>query len=132
HHALHVKRLVQGLHFLGRSKLGRVDTAFEPRESRGIAVNVRMAVACAGRNGEVDRRGWLRRLGECRSRAGQGTGGDRAEHNITSRCHDDPPGWTADLAIEAPNRAGAVDARMFEASPALRKSSYSGPVTRST
>ena len=107
HHTLHLKRPVQRLHFLGRGGLGRVDTPFEPGESCGITVDVRMAIARAGRDGEIDRCAGLRRLGQYRSRMAKDTCGDRAKHNITSRCHSDSPGWTTDLDNGRPDSGQA-------------------------
>ncbi len=49
HDALHVQRLVQRSHFLGRGQLGRVDAAGEEREFRRVRVDMGVAVAGAWR-----------------------------------------------------------------------------------
>ena len=56
HHALHMQRLVQGRHFLGRCQFRRIDAAGEERKFLGIAVDVGVAIAGAGRNVEIHRR----------------------------------------------------------------------------
>ena len=62
-HALHVQRLVQRRHFLRRGQFRRVDAAGKEREFLGIAVDMGVAVAGAGRHVEIHRRRRLRRFG---------------------------------------------------------------------
>ena len=60
HHPLDARRFVQRRHVFGQHCLGRIRAPRKERELVGIAVDMGMSIACAGRHVEVHRRGPLR------------------------------------------------------------------------
>ena len=67
HHALDMERLVERRHLLGQRHLRRVGAPRKEGKTCGITVDVRVAIAGAGRHVEVDRRGRLGRGGSARA-----------------------------------------------------------------
>ena len=76
HHTLDVQCLVHGRHFLRRRQFWRIDAPRKERKFGGIAVNMGMAVAGAGRHIEIYRCRWL-----CCSGARVSVGHDHSSRN---------------------------------------------------
>ena len=125
HDALHVQRLVQGGHFLGRGQFGRIDAAGEEREFLRVRMDMGVAVAGACRHVEIHRRRGLRGFGRGGSVVHDHSGGDGGKHHTASRQHWCSP-WIMLLIVGV--RTGRVACRLQRSSSAPGVAS---PVVRS-
>jgi hypothetical protein len=93
HHALDFQCLVEYGHFFRQRRLGRIGAPRKPWKLRRIAMDMRVAIARARRNIEIDVGRRLGCLGVAETRLHQHAGGSCAEHEFATSNHGGIPYW---------------------------------------